>query len=657
MEGHGQQQYCMRWNTHGSTLLKEFTNLLANTSLVDVTLFAEGHLLKAHKVVLSACSPYFKRLFSETREGHPIVVLKDVGHQELQCLLEYMYRGEVNVAQDQLEPLIRTAESLRIKGLADGPRSAPGTHPTPPAPPMTPPAADPGGTVPASVVPMERVKVKSEVTDGLAGLVDGRGAAADARGGGLPRGGCAADAFAHPPASVSTVPSVLSKVLTMPPALSLAAAAQPHPPHPSHPPPPQDSPIRPGSPPGKRMKRRRRSGEGDSGESDGRSSASPGDPLHALPRIPATITPVSAPNTTHLHQHLGADEERMATGSGGSSSPSPDDSLGGSSRGEPPNRISPQPRPLSEPPSSASPFKPFLPRPDDSSSDANHHSDDEADDRISRTGDHSAPDTPGPSTSRLPPPDEPPHTPSYLGWPYPPDPSTSTESSPFPSLENTNQDYLRVYNLVRAGFPGLLPPRVGGDILVRPPPIGLPLMLKNRSSDYKYGTEFKFESPKPGSASGGSTSATGYPFGADYKFGGQKMSLGVGGATGAGASSAGYPFAESPKQFACEKCGRTYASTGNLKRHKKYECGVEPQFSCPICKKKFQHRHSVKIHVFSTHRNEAGEGVPSDGAHSASSSLFPKSDGVGVGVGVPCKEEFFPMPQEANAPSTQNQDS
>lgn len=316
------------------------------------------------------------------------------------------------MAQDQLEPLIRTAESLRIKGLADGPRSAPSTHPTPPAPSITPPAGDPGGTAPASVVPTDRVKVKSEVTDGLAGLVDGRGAPADGRGGGLARGGGAADAFAHPPASVSAVPSVLSKVLTMPPALSLAAAVQPHPPHPSHPPPPHDSPIRPGSPPGKRMKRRRRSGEGDSGESDGRSSASPGDPLHALPRIPATITPVSAPNTTHLHQHLGADEERMATGSGGSSSPSPDDSLGGSSRGEPPNRISPQPRPLSEPPSSASPFKPFLPRPDDSSSDANHHSDDEADDRISRTGDHSAPDTPGPSTSRLPPPDEPQHTPS-----------------------------------------------------------------------------------------------------------------------------------------------------------------------------------------------------------------------------------------------------
>ncbi|XP_037085331.1 zinc finger and BTB domain-containing protein 49-like [Pollicipes pollicipes] len=61
------------------------------------------------------------------------------------------------------------------------------------------------------------------------------------------------------------------------------------------------------------------------------------------------------------------------------------------------------------------------------------------------------------------------------------------------------------------------------------------------------------------------------------------------------------------KQYACEKCGRQYASSGNLKRHVKYECGVEPQFQCPVCKKKFQHRHSVKIHVVSTHKSENPE--------------------------------------------------
>ena len=61
------------------------------------------------------------------------------------------------------------------------------------------------------------------------------------------------------------------------------------------------------------------------------------------------------------------------------------------------------------------------------------------------------------------------------------------------------------------------------------------------------------------------------------------------------------------RQYNCERCGRQYTSSGNLKRHVKYECGVEPQFQCPVCKKKFQHRHSVKIHVVSTHKTENPE--------------------------------------------------
>lgn len=53
------QQFCLRWNNHQSTLISVFDTLLENETLVDCTLAAEGKFLKAHKVVLSACSPYF----------------------------------------------------------------------------------------------------------------------------------------------------------------------------------------------------------------------------------------------------------------------------------------------------------------------------------------------------------------------------------------------------------------------------------------------------------------------------------------------------------------------------------------------------------------------------------------------------------------------
>lgn len=54
------QQFCLRWNNHQSTLVQNFDTLLESGTLVDCTLAAEGRYLKAHKVVLSACSPYFE---------------------------------------------------------------------------------------------------------------------------------------------------------------------------------------------------------------------------------------------------------------------------------------------------------------------------------------------------------------------------------------------------------------------------------------------------------------------------------------------------------------------------------------------------------------------------------------------------------------------
>lgn len=135
------QQFCLRWNNHQSTLISVFDTLLENGTLVDCTLAAEGKFLKAHKVVLSACSPYFavrplmtdlslnliinsfcslmQALLSQQYDKHPIFILKDVKFQELRAMMDYMYRGEVNISQDQLAALLKAAESLQIKGLSD----------------------------------------------------------------------------------------------------------------------------------------------------------------------------------------------------------------------------------------------------------------------------------------------------------------------------------------------------------------------------------------------------------------------------------------------------------------------------------------------------------------------------------------------------------
>lgn len=100
-------------------MLSVFDQLLHAETFTDVTLAVEGQLLKAHKMVLSACSPYFQALFVNHQEKHPIVILKDVPYSDMKSLLDFMYRGEVSVDQERLTAFLKVAESLRIKGLTE----------------------------------------------------------------------------------------------------------------------------------------------------------------------------------------------------------------------------------------------------------------------------------------------------------------------------------------------------------------------------------------------------------------------------------------------------------------------------------------------------------------------------------------------------------
>jgi len=90
---------------------------------VDVTLGVEGKRLSAHKMLLSACSPYFRELLKGNPCQHPIIVLRDIRYTDLHSLLQFMYNGEVNVHQDQLNSFLKAAESLKIRGLTDNEES------------------------------------------------------------------------------------------------------------------------------------------------------------------------------------------------------------------------------------------------------------------------------------------------------------------------------------------------------------------------------------------------------------------------------------------------------------------------------------------------------------------------------------------------------
>lgn len=70
-------------------------------------------------MVLSACSPYFSTLLSENPSQHPIVILRDIPWKDLRAIVEYMYRGEIQVEESELSSILKAADALKIRGLVD----------------------------------------------------------------------------------------------------------------------------------------------------------------------------------------------------------------------------------------------------------------------------------------------------------------------------------------------------------------------------------------------------------------------------------------------------------------------------------------------------------------------------------------------------------
>ena len=122
------QQFCVKWNSYSSNLQNVFPRLLTSEHFVDITLACEGQMIKCHKVVLSACSNYFEKLLVQNPCQHPIIFMKDMKHWEVQALVDFMYKGEVNVSQDELNSLLVAAEALQIRGLCGSDQSNVGNH-------------------------------------------------------------------------------------------------------------------------------------------------------------------------------------------------------------------------------------------------------------------------------------------------------------------------------------------------------------------------------------------------------------------------------------------------------------------------------------------------------------------------------------------------
>ena len=113
------ETFCLRWNEFESNISVAFREIREEKDLFDCTLSCGSRQIQAHKLILSACSPFFKSILKQNPHQHPLLYLKGVEFTDLKAVLTFMYNGEVNVAQEDLNSFLSVAKDLEVKGLTD----------------------------------------------------------------------------------------------------------------------------------------------------------------------------------------------------------------------------------------------------------------------------------------------------------------------------------------------------------------------------------------------------------------------------------------------------------------------------------------------------------------------------------------------------------
>merc|ERR1712189_94632 len=115
------EKFDLKWNDFQTTISQYFKQIRDEKDFFDVTLVSEDNkLFQTHKIVLSACSSFFRPILKANVHAHPLIYLSGVDSTNLQLILNYIYEGEVQLYQEQLDLFLDVAEKLQISGLLGG---------------------------------------------------------------------------------------------------------------------------------------------------------------------------------------------------------------------------------------------------------------------------------------------------------------------------------------------------------------------------------------------------------------------------------------------------------------------------------------------------------------------------------------------------------
>ena len=113
-----EEKLCLKWNDFQENAISAFGTLREDREFADVTLACEdGQQVEAHKVILASSSPFFLNLLRRNKHQHPLIYMRGLKSEDLVAMIDFLYFGEANVHQENLDSFLAVAEELQLKGL------------------------------------------------------------------------------------------------------------------------------------------------------------------------------------------------------------------------------------------------------------------------------------------------------------------------------------------------------------------------------------------------------------------------------------------------------------------------------------------------------------------------------------------------------------
>ena len=112
------EKFCLKWNDFKENVSAAFGSLREDCEFADVTLACEdGQQVEAHKVILAASSPLFQNLLRRNKHAHPLIYMRGTESTHLKAIVDFLYYGEANIYQENIDNFLKLAEELKLKGL------------------------------------------------------------------------------------------------------------------------------------------------------------------------------------------------------------------------------------------------------------------------------------------------------------------------------------------------------------------------------------------------------------------------------------------------------------------------------------------------------------------------------------------------------------